>query len=127
MHKFLYALGYLTSLCAATHAAEKLSANWPRWRGPEAIGSTATGAYPTKWTAEENLAWKIELPGRGCSTPIVWDGQILITSAIDDADGITSYDFSGKQLWQTAFGKERRGIHDDPVSNHAGHTRVQDT
>jgi outer membrane protein assembly factor BamB len=110
MPKLLLALCCLALLCS-TAQAEKLSANWPGWRGPDAIGSTPTGTYPTKWTADKNLAWKIELPGRGCSTPIVWDGQILITSAIDDSDGITSYDFSGKQLWQAAYGKERRGKH----------------
>ncbi|MCH8042763.1 MAG: PQQ-binding-like beta-propeller repeat protein [Planctomycetes bacterium] len=111
MQKLLYALCCLTLLCSTTLAAEKLAANWPRWRGPEAIGSISTGAYPTKWTADENLAWKVELPGRGCSTPIVWDGQILITSAIEGADGITSYDMQGKQLWQTTYGKQRRGKH----------------
>ena len=53
-------------------------AHWPHWRGPTAIGCTATTATPvTDWSAAENVAWVAELPGEGTSTPIVWGDRVL--------------------------------------------------
>ncbi len=46
--------------------------NWPRWRGPENNGSITSGNYPVKWDPEKVL-WEIEVPGKGFSTPIIWE------------------------------------------------------
>lgn len=48
--------------------------------------------------------WKIELPGRGCSTPIAWKDKLFVTSPIDDKDGLLAYDAWGKELWRISFG-----------------------
>ena len=94
--------------CSLTLNAADL--NWPSWRGPNANGSTESGGFPTQWTIE-SLAWKTPLPGKGCSSPIVWKRQIFITSPIDGNDAIMSFDENGKRLWQTTFGKENPGKH----------------
>jgi len=96
---------YCTLLVAADPAA-----NWPRWRGPQNTGSTQLGTYPEKWTAG-NVAWKKSLPGKGCSTPIVWDGKIYVTAPVDGSDSLLAYDWDGKRLWKTGFGKEKPGKH----------------
>ena len=86
-------------------------ANWPRWRGPHDNGGNEAGAYPVKWNATSNLLWKAALPGKGCSTPIVWGQRIFVTAPVDGQDAALAFDWSGKQLWQTAVGAESPGKH----------------
>ena len=59
-------------------------AEWPQFRGPRGDGhSTATG-LPLTWSEDENIAWKVELPGRGWSSPVVLEGKVWLTTSIDD-------------------------------------------
>jgi hypothetical protein len=46
--------------------------NWPQFRGPDAMGIADNPDLPDRWSTNENVAWKIEMPGRGWSSPIVW-------------------------------------------------------
>lgn len=85
-------------------------ANWPRWRGPQDTGGVEQGSYPVSWTADKVL-WKADLPGKGCSTPVVWNQTIYVTAPIDGVDALLAFDWSGKPLWQTKFGTENPGKH----------------
>ena len=84
--------------------------NWPRWRGPQDQGSIEKGNYPVKWRAEEVL-WKTPLPGKGCSTPIVLDGAIYLTTPVEGKDALVSYDLAGVEKWRAVFGQENPGKH----------------
>lgn len=58
--------------------------DWPGFRGP-GMTATAPGANaPVSWTRTENVAWAIDVPGNGWSSPIVWDGTVYVTSALSD-------------------------------------------
>ncbi|OGV67690.1 MAG: Pyrrolo-quinoline quinone [Lentisphaerae bacterium RIFOXYA12_FULL_48_11] len=85
--------------------------NWPRWRGPRDNGTSGPGTYPKEWSDTSNILWKVELPGKGCSTPIVWDHRIYITAPVEGRDAVLSYDWNGSLLWKTEFGPERPGKH----------------
>ena len=85
--------------------------NWPSWRGPNHSGSTISGKYPADLTNPENLAWKLPLAGKGCSTPIVWENRIFITGPKNGQDTVTAISWEGKILWEKSLGKERRGKH----------------
>lgn len=64
-------------------------ARWANWRGPTQQG-VATGKPPLKWSEEDgvNIKWKVETPGIGISTPIVWGDYLYFTTAIrTDAEG----------------------------------------
>lgn len=98
-------------MTAPIQAAEGPLASWPEWRGPGSSGSTGLGAYPVKWNATENIVWSYELPGRGFSTPIVWDDRIIVTAPIDGKDAVLFLDSSGRLGWQTALTAERSGKH----------------
>ncbi len=68
----LFALG-LAGVLAAGETGPS-TARWPAWRGPDGTGCAASGSsYPVRFSADEGLAWKVELPGIGRSTPVVWD------------------------------------------------------
>jgi outer membrane protein assembly factor BamB len=54
---------------------------WPHWRGVQQTG-VAPGDAPTQWNDTSNVAWKVEIPGRGHSTPVVWGDRIFLTTAV---------------------------------------------
>jgi outer membrane protein assembly factor BamB len=54
--------------------------DWPAFRGPAARGVALHDGLPDRWTADENVAWKTDLPGRGWSSPVVWGGKVFITT-----------------------------------------------
>jgi len=88
---------------------------WASWRGPGDLGSSAQGEYPAKLDGD-TLVWKIELPGKGCSTPIVWDGQIFITSPDGNQDAVIAYSWEGKEQWRTKLGGAKQGKHQNGSS-----------
>ena len=56
--------------------------NWPQWRGPDANGVATKSDPPVSWSETENIKWKVELPGKGSSSPIVWGKYVFVTSAV---------------------------------------------
>lgn len=92
-----------------THAGAD-GADWPRWRGPNDDGAASAGRYAVHWNSS-NALWKIALPGKGCSTPVVIGGKIVLTAPLEGKDAVLAFDLQGKPLWQTAFGSERAGKH----------------
>jgi len=71
----------LAALLVASPSLAQDEAHWPAWRGPDGTGVASTTA-PTQWSDEENLAWMIELPGRGMSTPSVWGERLYLTTTV---------------------------------------------
>ena len=55
---------------------------WPQWRGPQATGVAPHADPPIEWSETKNVRWKVELPGRGSSSPVVWENRIFLTTAI---------------------------------------------
>lgn len=55
---------------------------WPAWRGPLATGVAPQGRPPLKWSETENIRWKVELPGEGNNTPIVWGDRVFVQAAV---------------------------------------------
>ncbi len=86
------------------------SADWPQWRGPRGDGSRESGTYPVQWDADRVL-WKLPLPGKGCSTPIIWDQRVYVTAPVNGLDALLAVDWSGKVVWQATFGQEQAGKH----------------
>lgn len=65
----------LLSVCATSDAAD-----WSRFRGPNGSGvATDSKSLPSEFSDTQNLKWKIELPGRGSSSPIVVGDRVLLT------------------------------------------------
>lgn len=87
------------------------SPGWPNWRGPFGNGVASAGKYPTSWSTKEHVAWSVELPGRGASTPVVSDQQVYVTCVSDTANLLQAYDLAGKLKWQSEIGTPRKGKH----------------
>lgn len=94
----------------AWSATSLLASSWPSWRGPHGNGSTPAGSLPVKWEVG-SLPWKVELPGKGSSTPIVVRDQILLTSPSEGQDAVLAYDLAGRLKWSTRLGPESVAKH----------------
>ncbi len=84
----------------ATSAA--LAGDWPAWRGPQGTGVADEKNVPLQWSKEKNVAWKVELPGEGNSTPITWGDKVFVSCASDKGRlrSLLCFDKnSGRQLW----------------------------
>jgi outer membrane protein assembly factor BamB len=79
----------LTPVCLLILAASTtlLADNWPHWRGPTRDGVSKEIGLPIKWSATENVAWKLELPAYSGSTPIIWGDTIFLNMATASATG----------------------------------------
>src|SRR5437764_2079729 len=72
--------------------------NWPQWRGPLANGVAPHANPPIHWSETNHVRWKIPLPGKGHSSPIVFGDSVYVLSAVpvgeaqkpvyDDAPGV---------------------------------------
>src|SRR5258705_11798759 len=76
--------------------------SWPQFRGPGSTGVVDDPKLPDKWSATENVAWKVEIPGLGWSSPVVANDLIFLTSVISTKD----IEKPKKGLY---FGRERKG------------------
>jgi outer membrane protein assembly factor BamB len=75
----------LALLVCATLTATILGAgpsDWPQFRGPGGGGVADGSSLPERWSSTENVAWTLEIPGRGWSSPIVWRDRVFVTSAV---------------------------------------------
>jgi outer membrane protein assembly factor BamB len=59
--------------------------DWSRWRGPNDDGM-ARGDVPHEWSDTKNIAWKVNVPGRGFSSPVIWGNKLFVTTAIPLGD-----------------------------------------
>ena len=87
---------------------------WKSWRGDtHGSGVAAEAETVLSFSEEQNLLWKVHLPGPGNSTPIITNDQLLVTCGIGGNDAVVSYDLEGKELWRTSFGSETPGKGDN--------------
>jgi len=75
----------LIALVALANAgrAGAASVDWPAWRGPHGDGRSDEQKLPTRWSATENVHWKVPIPGKGHSSPIVCGDRIFLTTALE--------------------------------------------
>jgi outer membrane protein assembly factor BamB len=88
LSRFPY-IAALSLLLASPATAQKTSTNsadealryWPQWRGPLANGVAPHANPPVEWSEKKNIRWKIPLPGKGHSSPIVFGDRVFLMTA----------------------------------------------
>jgi hypothetical protein len=88
---------------------------WPQWRGPLLTGAALHGDPPVEWSEGKNVKWKVEIPGKGSATPVIWGDTIFVLTAVP-ADGgerakqrftvLAIGRKDGKMLWQRVVREE---------------------
>jgi outer membrane protein assembly factor BamB len=116
------AVGGLCLPLAAQAPADKF---WPQWRGPHANGVSRSANPPAEWSETKNIRWKVDLPGRGASTPVVWGDRLYVSTAvpIDGTGPRAPHRFlvmainrkDGKTAWERVAREEQphEGTHQD--------------
>lgn len=69
----------LTAALVVVLLASPCAAEWPQFRGPGGLGVSDAKSLPLTWDSEKNVAWKVELPGPGTSSPIVVGEKLFLT------------------------------------------------
>jgi outer membrane protein assembly factor BamB len=59
------------------------AAQWPQFRGPDGMGTSASRP-PLTWSEQQNVAWKVQIHGRAWSSPVILGNQIWLTTATED-------------------------------------------
>ncbi len=115
------------ALCGLVNAEE-----WTQFRGPQGDGHSTVTGLPTVWSDSENVAWRIDVPGKGWSSPVCYKNRLYLTTAVpvdDPKDGQSlrtiSYDVrSGEVIWNREVfvtdGKRSNKIH--PKNSYASPT-----
>lgn len=102
-------------LTFAVNGAKTLSAeNWPQWRGENHNGISTTVSVPTKWNREDNVLWRLPMPGPAGSTPIAWGDRIFLTTV--DKDGalfLLCIRDDGNELWRRTLDTGNQDVRGD--------------
>ena len=101
----------VTFLVLAIAVVSVRAENWPQWRGPSANGVSAETNLPLRWSATENVVWKLALPAWSGSTPIVWGDRIFLNVAENGSLFLWAVDRNkGTPLWKRHLSDgDRRG------------------
>lgn len=102
-HRFCIVWAALVLIASARVASAE---NWPQWRGPRNDGVSSETGLPTSWSADENLKWRVPLPGAAGSTPVVWGDRVFLTSADGEQVALLCMNTAGEELWRRPFGAE---------------------
>ncbi len=96
--------------------------DWPWWRGPTRDGVASNTPVPTTLSDTENLLWKVQVPGRGHSSPIVVGNRVYLTTALkaEQKHFVLAFDrTTGAKLWQEQV---NQGAF--PARNHSKNTEA---
>lgn len=112
------------TICARLEAAQ----TWSEFRGT-ASERQSLKELPQRWSPTENVSWRVNLPGYGQSSPVVWQDQIFVT-AVDGPEKTTCIVVAldaatGKALWRKDFASSQRGGN-SPMMSRAAPTPVVD-
>ncbi|HKS41459.1 MAG TPA: PQQ-binding-like beta-propeller repeat protein [Blastocatellia bacterium] len=96
---------FLALIVALLSIDVALADNWPQWRGPALNGTSAEKNLPVKWSAEENVTWKLALPSWSGSTPIIWADKVFLNIADGDDLYLWCVDRAkGTPIWKKRLG-----------------------
>jgi outer membrane protein assembly factor BamB len=99
-HEFKSVTAALILLVIAVSARAE---NWPQWRGPRTDGTSLETEIPTQWSSTDHVRWKTPIPGKGHSSPIIWNDRLFLTTCLEnslDRQLLCLDRASGKILWQ---------------------------
>ena len=97
----------IVALVLIASASPLLAADWPQFKGANGSGVSSEKDLPVKFTDKDGLRWKVPLPARGVSSPVVFGDKVFVTCSAgtrDDRLQLLAFDTaSGKKLWQRSI------------------------
>src|SRR5205823_2296000 len=99
----------LSLLCWLALVVAAQAGDWPGFRGPHGDGVAENEKPPIWFNESSNLLWKTDL-GPGLSSPVIWKGQVFVTSADAPEKKLTTLCLdskTGKRLWEKSIAVEK--------------------
>ena len=62
--------------------------DWPQFRGPTGQGVSEEKGLPVTWSETKNVRWKVAIPGRGWSSPVIQGERIWLTTATEEGKSL---------------------------------------
>jgi outer membrane protein assembly factor BamB len=107
------AIGWVLAAAASLGAEQ-----WPQWRGPQLNGVSTERNLPLKWSASENIAWKLAMPERSGATPIVWGDSVFLSVGEGSNLALWSVDrATGQPRWKRPLGDGNRRMMKQQMSS----------
>ena len=83
--RMLWVCACVFALSATTSRAS--AGDWPQFRGPTGQGVADAAGLPVEWGTSKNVAWKVNVPGHGWSSPVIAGGRVYLTTAVEQSGG----------------------------------------
>ncbi len=103
------------------------ASDWPQLRGPTGDGHSTAVGLPLHWSEEQNIAWNVEVPGHGFSSPVVGEGKVWLTTAFDEQRELHVLGFdaeTGRLLHQVPVFRPESWQASHPENSYASPTPV---
>ena len=95
-----------------------LAEDWPQWRGPSLNGLSTEKNLPVHWSTSENVAWKLAMPSKTASTPIIWGNYIFLNVADGDDLALWCVDKAkGMLVWKKIVARGNYKINKQNMSS----------
>jgi outer membrane protein assembly factor BamB len=95
-----------------------LTEDWPQWRGPSLNGTSTEKNLPVHWSATENVAWKLAMPSKTASTPIIWGNYVFLNVADGDDLALWCVDKAkGTPVWKKLVARGNYKINKQNMSS----------
>ena len=104
--------------------------DWPQFRGPTGQGHSAERGLPLSWSETQNVVWKVPVEGRGWSSPVVANGRVWLTTAVDAPAAtlrVLAFEVAtGREVVNTEVFRVRSGAALNPKNSRASPTPILD-
>ncbi|MBI4663675.1 MAG: PQQ-like beta-propeller repeat protein [Verrucomicrobia bacterium] len=122
------------SIPASAAHSDQYNRNWPQWRGPAGNGLVLHGDPPLRWSEENHVKWKAQVAGKGHATPIVWENNVFLLTAVPSGSGGKQLSFTvlcldkqtGKTLWKKVAREHTPHQEIQPTNSHSSGSPVTD-
>ena len=93
----------VTAVLLLTGLVPLSAADWTAFRGPNGNGISTADNVPVRWGTDQNVAWKVNVPGKSNGSPVVSGDRIFLTSAENDGKERHLHCFAtadGSEVWR---------------------------
>jgi outer membrane protein assembly factor BamB len=102
--------------CLLVNAGEH---QWSNWRGPFQNGSSDATGLSSRWNGRDDVLWKVDLPGTGASTPVMWGNKLFLTAEATENRDLMAFCIdrvTGKIVWDLKLGQGQKLMRNNMAS-----------
>ena len=107
------------------------ASEWLEHRGPTGQGiAEDVGQLPLTWSTTENITWKKSIEGKAWSTPLIKDGRIYMTNAIEQSETKVSLHVmclnlvDGSPIWEVKVFDSQKDLQKHSKNSHASSSPI---